>query len=165
MSISSTNLPPIITEMAPAKVKGYRNQKGGVPLRGKRREIILSLLEEAFSKGATRKAAASFAGIHYCTFYKLLKDPALKERFEIAEMDFRRRVEVKFGDDALHGDWQPSLKWLERRAKDDWGLEINWKQVPTETLIELLNPQGDLQRPLLNDPDTIDGVFAEEGSE
>ncbi|MBV9173618.1 MAG: hypothetical protein JOZ81_26440, partial [Chloroflexi bacterium] len=82
-----------------------------------RQERVLA----AIGAGATRKAAASYAGVDESTLYRWLKRNAsfaslLRARED--EVEVRACAEIQ---QAASADWRAAAWWLERRRPADYG--------------------------------------------
>lgn len=101
-------------------MKGNEKSKGGRPEKFTRPEIQERVLK-AIACGATRPAAAGFAGICEDTFYKMLNVvPGFSESVKIAEMKAVARFQLKVTKAAQEGNWTAAAWWLERRHPNDY---------------------------------------------
>jgi len=102
----------------PAKAKAERER--GRP--SKYNEARVKRIVDAISAGATRKAAAEYAGIDQTT---LIRWEQVYSNFANAIKEAEGQAEIKFtttlAKAAQNGDVRAAMFWLERRRPKDWG--------------------------------------------
>ena len=79
----------------------------------------------ALENGHTRTSAAAVAGVHYSTFYDLVRDnPQFSEAVELAEATAEAKAIAKAYANAESDDFRSATaadRWLEKRRRKDWG--------------------------------------------
>ena len=83
---------------------------------------VEAAIVEALTAGASRRAAANYAGVSVDSLERWMRRyaafAATVTRAE-ARVELRASVTIRQAFEA--GDWHAALAWLERRRRDEWG--------------------------------------------
>lgn len=84
-------------------------------------EDVIRRLEDAFKIGANDKEAYVFANISHETYYNHMEsDETFRERMEAAKQFPLLAMKKVVVQEALRGDKQSAMWWLERKAKAEF---------------------------------------------